>query len=92
MSNFPRISSFFADFTIGLIGTSRKISCKNLYSVKLYGETNVKVFVLGLWGKLSWGLTYFDEFILKIGFIRETCIYFLLSFCSKQWIMGTCTR
>ena len=37
---------------------SLKISCKNLYSVKRYDETNIKCFALSLWG-----LTYFDEFI-----------------------------
>ena len=25
----------------------------------------MNVFALSLWGKLSWGLTYFDEFILE---------------------------
>ena len=36
---------------------------QNLYSVKSHDETNMKAFVLSLWEKLSWGLTYFDEFI-----------------------------
>ena len=97
MLNFPRVSKFFADFTIGMIGnetghllkcvklyrkcinlnetyhdlrrniaaTSLKISCTNLYSVKSYDETNMKDFAFSLWGKFSWGLTYFDEFICK---------------------------
>ena len=93
MLNFLRVPSFFANFTIGMIGnetghlvkcvklyrkininetkhvlrrniaaTSLKISCKSLYSVKRYDETNMKVFALSLWEKFSWGLTYFDEF------------------------------
>ena len=48
-----------------IAATSLKISCTNLYSVKSYDETNMKVFALSLLGKLIRGLTYFDEFILK---------------------------
>ena len=46
-----------------IAATSLEISCTNLYSVKSYDETNMKVFVLSLWEKCSWGITYFDEFI-----------------------------
>ena len=42
---------------------SLKISCKNLFSVKTFDETNINLFALSLLEKVSWGLTYFDEFI-----------------------------
>ena len=45
-----------------IAATSLKISCINLYSVKSYDETNMKVFALNILEKFSWGLTYFDEF------------------------------
>ena len=48
-----------------IAATSLKISCKNLYSVKSNDETNMNVFALCLWEKISWGLTYFDEFIIR---------------------------
>ena len=43
--------------------TLLKIPFTNYYSGKSYDETNIKVFALSLWEKISWGLTYFDEFI-----------------------------
>ena len=46
-----------------IAATSLKIPCINLYSVKSYDETNLKVFTLKLWEKFSWGLSYFDEFM-----------------------------
>ena len=50
-----------------IAATSLKISCKNLYSVKSYDETNMKVFALCLWENFSWGLTYFDEYKFELG-------------------------
>ena len=29
-----------------------------------YDDTNMQVFALSVWEKLSWDLTYFDEFII----------------------------
>ena len=46
-----------------IAATSLKISCKNLYEVKSYDGTNMKVFALSLLENFSWGLNYFDEFI-----------------------------
>ena len=45
--------------------TSLKVLCKNLYSIKSYDKTNMKVFALSLWENFSWGLTYFDKFTCK---------------------------
>ena len=48
-----------------IAATSLKISCTNLYSVKSYDETTMKVFALSLWEKFSWGLTYSDELYIR---------------------------
>ena len=42
-----------------IAATSLKIVCKNLYSVKCYDKTNMKVFALSLWGKNQQGLNLF---------------------------------
>ena len=62
------------------------MSCKNLYSVKSYDETNMKVFALSLWEKVSWGLTDFDEFS-NTGVYRG--IHYLLIFALKHilWVL-----
>ena len=52
--------------------TLLKMLCKKLYSVKCYGISNMNVFALGLWENLSWGLTFFDQFMYAICFERET--------------------
>ena len=54
-----------------IAATSLKMLCKKLYLIKCYGISNMNVFALGLWENLSWGLTYFDQFIYAICFERE---------------------
>ena len=39
------------------------IWCTNLHQVKCYDKTNMNVFAFNLWEKISWGLTYFGQFI-----------------------------
>ena len=59
---FININETFHVLRRNIAATSLKISLINLYSVKSYDETNLKVFALSLWKNFSWGLTYFDEF------------------------------
>ena len=47
-----------------IAATWLKILCKNLYSVKRYDETNMKVFCISLWEIICLGLTYFNEFYI----------------------------
>ena len=60
---FVNINETYHVLRRNIATTSLKLSCTNLYAVKSYDETNLKVFTLSLWKKISWGLTYFDEFI-----------------------------
>ena len=60
---FIKLNETYHYLRRNIAATSLKISCTNLYSVKSYDETNMKVFALSIWEKFSWGLTYFDEFI-----------------------------
>ena len=60
---FMNIDETLHVFRKNIVATFLKISCTNLFSRKSYDETNMKVFALSLWEKLSWGLTYFDEYI-----------------------------
>ena len=59
---FININETLHVFRRNIAATSLKISCKSLYLVTSYDETNMKVFALSLWGKFSWDLTYIDEF------------------------------
>ena len=45
---------------------SLKIICKNRYSVKCYDKANAGVCALSQWENFSWGLTYFDQFIMSM--------------------------
>ena len=62
-------SGSFFFFRNNIAASSLKISCTNLYSLKSYDETNIEVFALSLWEKMSWDLTYFDEFLFFLGCI-----------------------
>ena len=68
---FININETYQVLRRNIAALSLKISCTNLYSVKSYDETNLKVFGLSLWKKLSWGLTYFDEFYLILAIIMK---------------------
>ena len=69
-----------------IAATSLKMLWKNLYSVKCYDKLNMNVFTLSLWENFSWGLIYFDQFIItnltllrpiefSIKFDTVRCIY-----------------
>ena len=57
-----KLNETYHDLRRDIAAISLKISCTNLYSVKSYDDTNMNVYALSIWGKISWGLTYFDEF------------------------------
>ena len=40
----------------GIVASSLKILCETFNQLKTYGQTNMNVFVLSLWGKYRWGL------------------------------------
>ena len=47
--------------------------CENVDPVKSYGKTNmINVFVLSLWEKYRWGLTYFGQFYMRFKHTKQT--------------------
>ena len=50
---FTNIRETWHALRTNIVPTSLKISCKNLYSVKGYDETNMKVFALSRWEKIA---------------------------------------
>ena len=45
-----KLNETYHDLRRNIAATSLKISCTNLYSVKSYDATNMKVFALSMWG------------------------------------------